>query len=89
MQQLILSGIVFPETGPDELLYDELRVRSMRLRAGFPRIDRFIRSVEVVMLRRVAQLRFDAEEISEPEIPIPLGEELGAPMHAVAEFRHR
>lgn len=89
MQQLIPAGIVFPGTGPDELLYDELSRAFYEIAGGLPAIDGVLLSVELVTLGRIAQLRFDAAEISEPEILIPLGEELDAPMHAIAEYRHR
>ncbi len=89
IEQLIPSGIAFPGTGPDELLYDELSRAFMEIVGGLPAIDGVALTAEPVTLRRIAQQRLDADEINEPEILIALGEEMDAPVHAIAEYRHR
>src|SRR2546421_5006536 len=89
MERLIPSGISFPGTAPDELLYDELTRAFSELAAGLPAIDGASFDAFPLTLEEIAQRRFDANEIDEPEILISLAEELSAPSRALAEYRHR
>lgn len=89
ISDLVPPGTVFPGTDPDEMLYEELSRAFYDIAAGLPAIDGVAFVAEIVSLREIAQARFDAEEISEPEILIGLGERQAAPMQAISEYRHR
>jgi hypothetical protein len=89
MQELIPSGISFPGDAPEELLYEDLSRAFADIASGLPAINGAQLDALPLTLREIAQQRFDAAEISEPEILIGLGEEMAAPARAVAEYRHR
>src|SRR4051794_33509249 len=76
MSDLVPSGIVFPGTDPDEMLYEELSQAFDEIATGLPAIDGAPFVAEVVSLREIAQTRLDAAEVSEPEMLIGLGERL-------------
>src|SRR4051794_6959226 len=72
MGRLVPPGISFPGASPDELLYEELARAFEELAAGLPAIEGVRFSAMPLTLQEIAQRRFDADEISEPEILISL-----------------
>src|SRR4051812_375018 len=72
LQALVPEGIAFPGTSPEELLYDELLRSFYEVAAGLPSIDGQSFRANPLSLKEIAQRRFDAEEVDEPEILISL-----------------
>jgi hypothetical protein len=87
MQELVPDGIVFPGTAPEELLYEELTGAFGEIASALPTIDGQGFQAWPVSLRDIAQRRLDADEISEPEILISLGEDMTEPGREIARYR--
>ncbi len=86
---LIPEGINFAGSSPEGLEYSNLSRSFVELAEALPPIDGFTVGARPVPLDDIAQSRLDSAEISEPQILIDLGQEVGAPADSIAEYRHR
>jgi restriction endonuclease len=85
--ELVPDGISFTAGSPEGLRADELRAAYAEILATLPAIDGWRMTAELVDLDDIAQARFDANEISEPEILIRLGKAMAEPMREAKNYR--
>lgn len=89
MEELVPAGIVFPGSAPEDRKYEDLRRSFQDLTEALPEIAGSTINAQPLSLEAIAQGRFDAAEISEPEISISLSRERQAPAEQMAEYRFR
>ena len=89
MQKMVPDGIVFPGSGPEDLLYDDLARSFAELAGGLPGIDGIAFDAHPMPLSEIAQNRLDVSEFGEPGPMIQLEDAIAAPSRAIADYRHR
>ena len=84
---LIPGGIAFSSGDPDSVRYQDLCRAYREVRLGLPAIDGWQITAEPSGLNEIAQRRYDAMLVDEPEYSAGVEEDIFAPGEALAEYR--